>query len=192
MNPNSPIAPPSASTTRSRRLLSSTGHERDSDNPHLCCASGISLLARRATCVARDSRQGQARLPSISSSRAACSILPCSSFSSSSLPSGTPRWASSERLLCKSTCVFLTHGRPRIRCEPVISQNHTGHRADADSHPRWPWRFKYAERTDSQWAPIVGVAPYVVDASAYQYSFVHGTWPPPSRRDVRIRDQIEA
>jgi hypothetical protein len=74
----------------------------------------------------------------------------------------------------------------------VIFQNHTGHRTDVDSHPRWAWRSKYAEGTDSQWASIVNVATYVVDASSYQYIFVHGTWPALSRRDVRIWNQIKA
>ena len=78
------------------------------------------------------------------------------------------------------------------RCKPVISQNHTGHRANVDSDPCWSWHFKYAERTDSQWASIVNVATYVVDASSYRYIFVHGTWPAPSRRDVRIWNQIKA
>ena len=66
-----------------------------------------------------------------------------------------------------------------------LSLKITGHRADADSHPGFSWRLKYEVWTDSQWASIVSVAPYVVDASAYQHSFVHGTWPP-CRRDVRI------
>ena len=74
---------------------------------------------------------------------------------------------------------------PEIRCKPVIL---AGHRADADSHPRRSWRFKYAERADSQRASIVSVGHYVVDASACQYDFVHRTsrTPSSSRRDDRI------
>jgi hypothetical protein len=78
--------------------------------------------------------------------------------------------------------------KAKIRCKPVVSQNLTGDRTDADSHPRSSWCFKYTERIDSELASIINlnVTPYIVDASAYQYTFVHGTWPLPSHREVCI------
>lgn len=68
-------------------------------------------------------------------------------------------------------------------------QNHTGHCGDDDYHPGWSLRFKhYTVWTDSQRDSIVSDATpgYVVDGSAYPHNFVHGTSPPPPRRDACI------